>query len=127
MRNRTWLNNGYFGCLAKHGVSHVFNSWDAMPPINEQMNMANSRTSPDLVAARLLLKPNRKYEDAVKMFEPYNQIREVYEDARNAGATLIKEGMKAPRRKTFLFVNNRLEGNALETIAAILARLQGPA
>lgn len=32
-----------------------------------------------------------------------------------AGASLIREGLAAGRnRKTFLFVNNRLKGNALE-------------
>ena len=32
LRNKHWLAPEYFGCLARHGVSHVFNSWDAMPP-----------------------------------------------------------------------------------------------
>jgi len=38
------------------GPTHVFNSWDAMPPVSEQMTMPGSRTNPDLVAARFLLK-----------------------------------------------------------------------
>ena len=34
---------------------------------------------------------------------------------------LIAEGEAAgPERKTFIYVNNRLEGNALETISAML-------
>jgi hypothetical protein len=84
------------------------------------MALAGSRTSPDLVAARFLLKPGRKYEDAVKTFQPYDKTKEVNDEARNAGATLIAEGKKTPKRKTFIFVNNRLEGNALETIRAML-------
>jgi hypothetical protein len=37
-------------------------------------------------------------------------------------AALIVEGERfEPRRKTYIYVNNRLEGNALLTIAAILA------
>ena len=32
------------------------------------MAMPGSRTSPDLTAARFLLKPGRKYEEAVKAF-----------------------------------------------------------
>ena len=37
-------------------------------------------------------------------------------------AALAKEGIDAGRKtkKTFIYVNNRLEGNALETIAAII-------
>jgi uncharacterized protein YecE (DUF72 family) len=66
MRNKFWLRDEYFACLARHGVTHVFNSWDAMPSVSEQMAMPGSRTNPELVAARFLLKPGRNYEDAVK-------------------------------------------------------------
>ena len=55
MRNRNWLKPEYFACLARHQVAHVYNSWDAMPPVGEQMVLPGSRTNPDLVAARLLL------------------------------------------------------------------------
>jgi hypothetical protein len=55
MRNRNWLKPEYFECLARHQVAHVYNSWDAMPPVGEQMAPPGSRTNPDLVAARLLL------------------------------------------------------------------------
>lgn len=65
MRNRNWLKPQYFECLARHQVAHVFNSWDAMPPVGEQMTLPGSRTNPNLVAARFLLKPGRRYEEAV--------------------------------------------------------------
>jgi len=120
MRNKGWLVPDYFACLARHGVTHVFNSWDAMPPVNEQMALPGSRTNPELVAARFLLKPGRKYEDAVKTFQPYDQTKEVNDEARQAGRELIKEGKQSPKKKTLIFVNNRLEGNALNTIAAML-------
>jgi len=37
LRNRWWLKPAYFECLARHRVTHVFNSWEAMPSISEQM------------------------------------------------------------------------------------------
>jgi uncharacterized protein YecE (DUF72 family) len=120
MRNKHWLAPEYFACLSRHGITHVFNSWDAMPPVSEQMALPGSRTNPRLTAARFLLKPGRKYEDAVKAFQPYDRTQEVNEDARKAGATLVRAGKEDPKRKTLIFVNNRLEGNALETIAAML-------
>ncbi len=119
MRNRQWLQPDYFNCLAKHQVAHIFNSWEAMPSVNEQMSLANSRSNPELCAARFLLKPGRKYEDAVKSFAPYNRTQEVNEEARVAGKKLIAEGKKE-KKKTLIYVNNRLEGNALGTIAAML-------
>jgi uncharacterized protein YecE (DUF72 family) len=120
MRNQHWLQQEYFDCLSRHRVAHVYNSWTDMPPISEQMALAGSRTNPNLVAARFLLKPGRAYEDAVKSFQPYDQTKEVNTEARQAGAALIREGRENPGRKTFIYVNNRLEGNALQTIHAML-------
>jgi uncharacterized protein YecE (DUF72 family) len=121
MRNKHWLASEYFVCLARHHVAHVFNSWDAMPPVTAQMAMPGSRTNPNLVAARFLLKPGRKYEAAVKSFQPYDKVKDPNPEARQAGKALITEGQTAAStRKTFIYVNNRLEGNALETIAAML-------
>lgn len=120
LRNRVWLRSEYFACLARHKVTHIFNSWEAMPPVSEQMALDGSRTNPDLVAARFLLKPGRRYEDAVKAFEPYDSLKEVNPEARAAGKQLIAEGKEAgSKRRTYIFVNNRLEGHALTTIAAI--------
>lgn len=123
MRNSHWLREEYFGCLARHGVAHVFNSWEAMPPVGEQMSLPGSRTNPQLVVARFLLKPGRNYEEAVRTFAPYDSAREANEEARDAAADLIGEGLHAKGRKTFIHINNRMEGNALETIAAVLERL----
>ena len=85
------------------------------------MALPGSRTNPNLVAARFLLKPGRKYEAAVKAFRPYDRVQEPNPEARAAGKALVVEGEAAgPERKTFIYVNNRLEGNALETIEGLL-------
>lgn len=121
LRNKHWLAADYFACLARNGVTHVFNSWGDMAPVSEQLTLPGSRTNPHLCAARFLLKPGRKYEESVKLFEPYDKVKEPNPDAREAGKTLIAEGMAAgPERQTFIYVNNRLEGNALETIEAMV-------
>jgi len=73
----------------------VFNSWEAMPSVSEQMALPGSRTNPGLVAARFLLKPGRKYEQVVKAFEPYDTVKEENPEARAAGRALIAEGLKA--------------------------------
>jgi hypothetical protein len=63
----------------------------------------------------------RKYEAAVKAFQPYDQTKEVNDEARKSGGDLIKEGKAAgAKKKTLIFVNNRLEGNALKTISAMI-------
>ena len=121
IRNRPWLRPAYFECLARHQITHVFNSWDAMPSVSEQMGLPDSRTNPDLVAARFLLKPGRKYEQAVQTFAPYDRLKEENPEARAAGRKIISEGQAAgTKRRSYVYVNNRLEGHALETIAAML-------
>jgi len=58
----------------------------------------------------------------VKAFQPYDEIKEVNEEARKAGAALVMEGKAGGgKQKTLIFVNNRLEGNAMEKIAAMVA------
>ena len=44
-------------------------------------------------------------------------MKEVNEEARTAGKKLIADA-KQKGKQAFIYVNNRLEGNALETIAA---------
>src|SRR5258708_1929246 len=107
MRNRNWLRPDYFDCLARHGVTHVFNSWEAMPSVGEQMALPGSRTNPELVAARFLLKPGRKYEEAVKTFEPYDRVKEENPEARAAGRQFISAAQAPPPKPPpFMFVNN---------------------
>jgi len=123
MRNRQWLVPEYFACLAKHGVTHVFNSWEAMPSVSEQIELPGSVTNPAMLAARFLLKPGRKYEEAVKTFQPYTETKEVNVEARKAIAALIKLALAATGGnlvRALIFINNRLEGNALNTIAEVL-------
>lgn len=122
IRNRYFLKPGYFEVLAKHRVTHVYNSWAEMPSISEQMEIPGSITNPELIAARFLLKPGRKYEQAVRLFQPYNRIKEPCPAEREAGAKLVQEGLTAPKRRTLIYVNNRLEGHSPTTIAAIIEK-----
>ena len=121
IRNRSFLQPEYFAMLARHGVAHVFNSWQDMPPVGEQVALPGSRTSPGFLAVRLLLRPGRKYEEAVKLFSPYEHIRDPYPEGRTAAVNLIRKAATSGNRApTYIYLNNRFEGNALESIAAIL-------
>jgi uncharacterized protein YecE (DUF72 family) len=126
IRNRSFLQPEYFALLARHGVAHVFNSWEAMPPVHEQLTIPGSQTTPQLRAARFLLRPGRPYETAVKMFKPYDRVKDVFPEGRKALVKIIREGRQAAGR-TLVFVNNRFEGCALETIAEALALVKAGA
>ncbi len=120
MRNRNFLHPDYFAMLSRHGVAHIFNSWTHMPGVGEQLDMPGSITHPPICGARFLLKPGRDYEAAVKLFSPYREVKEVDREARRAARQLIDYRIKGTgKHQTYIFVNNRLEGNALATIQAV--------
>ena len=118
IRNRTFLHREYFDALRQRGVAHVFNSWARMPAVSEQVAMEGSITT-DFVVARFLLTPGRTYEKAVAAFSPYTETKAPDPDARAAGRALIAKAREG-KRPSFIYVNNRLEGNALNTIEAML-------
>jgi uncharacterized protein YecE (DUF72 family) len=126
IRNATFLHPEYFSCLARHAVSHVFNSWEAMPSLAEQLTLPNAFTSPDHAVARLLLRPGRDYEEAVKRFQPYDRVQDPYPEGRtpvNEVLRRIARRDKSVSRTLYAYVNNRFEGNALQTIASILREM----
>jgi len=120
IRNANLLRPEYFDVLRAHNVAHVFNSWTKMPPVEEQMQMPGAFTT-DFFAARFLLRPGRAYQQAVDAFQPYNETRDPNPTARAEIKTLIERSKTSPSpRPSYLFVNNRLEGNSPNTLAAAL-------
>jgi hypothetical protein len=75
----------------------------------------------DFFAARFLLRPGRAYQQAVDKFSPYRTTQEVNAEARTALKSLVRRSEQTPtKRPSFIFVNNRLEGNSPGTIAGAL-------
>lgn len=127
IRNRGFLQPEYFAMLRRHQVAHVFNQWTRMPDIGEQLDIPGSMDAADHLAARFLLKQGRGYEEAVEKFSPYEAVKEPFPEARDAAARMVEYVLQErkkmqKKRKLFLYVNNRLEGNALETIYATLMK-----
>ena len=107
--------------LRSHNVAHVFNNWTRMPSALEQLTLEGSDTA-DFMVARMLLKPGRRYEEAVTKFQPYKEIQEINEEARRAADEFLERAFRLTRRG-YIYINNRLEGFAPGTIAAIIERL----
>jgi uncharacterized protein YecE (DUF72 family) len=119
VRNREYLRPPYFDCLRAHRVAHVFNAWTRMPAAGEQMAVPGVFTA-DFTVTRALLRQGRTYEEAVQKFQPYDRIQDENPELRGALRALIRR-MKEERRAAYIYVNNRLEGNAPETIRAVVA------
>jgi uncharacterized protein YecE (DUF72 family) len=118
IRNPEFLGPEYFDCLRGRGVAHVFNAWTRMPAIGEQAAFPDAYTA-DFTVARALLRHGRPYEQAVAMFTPYQQIQDPNPETRQALRGLISRARER-HQPSYIFVNNRLEGNAPQTIEAIL-------
>ena len=117
LRQRRFLDYSYFHALRDNGVAHVFNSWTDIPGIEEQAGHPDAFTA-DFTAARALLRPGRTYDESVRMFSPYQEIREPNAEVRAAlRQLLIRSRNRA--EPSYIFVNNRLEGFAPGTIAAV--------
>jgi uncharacterized protein YecE (DUF72 family) len=122
LRNRSFLHPDYFATLSRHGVTHIFNSWEEMPSVTGQMAFHGSVTTPDLLAFRLLLRPGRSYAEAVRRFDPYSHVQDPYPELRQDMAEVLAQSLRLNgQRRTFIYVNNRLEGHALGTISAMVA------
>ena len=118
IRNEDFLAPEYFARLRERGVAHVFNGWTRMPELDEQMAIEDAFTA-DFTVTRGLLRRGRPYERAVAKFSPYETIQDENTRARDAIREEIRKARER-RRTAYIFVNNRLEGNAPQTIEAIL-------
>ena len=119
VRNREYLQPRYFDCLREHRAAHVLNAWTRMPLLGEHMAIPGVFTT-DFTLVRALLRQGRNYEDAVARFQPYDKIQDENPEARDSLRALIRR-MREERRASYIFVNNRLEGNAPETIRAVVS------
>jgi uncharacterized protein YecE (DUF72 family) len=124
VRNEEFLTPMYFAVLREHGVAHVFNSWTRMPPIGHQLDLPNSITG-RFILARALLRPGRTYDEAVDVFAPYDRIREPNPKLRRDLVRLVGTAVQT-RVPAYLLVNNRAEGSAPLTIAAVAEMLADP-
>ena len=119
IRNQEFLEPEYFACLRYRGVAHVFNAWTRMPPIGEQIELPDIFTA-DFTVTRALLRQGRPYEAAVEKFSPYAEAVDPNPETRGSLRRLI-ERAKRHNQPAYIFVNNRLEGNAPTTIESIVS------
>ena len=117
LRNSELLTPVHGDVLKRHGVAHVFNSWTEMPPIGEQLDLPWTFTA-DFTVARALLKPGRRYAEAVQQFQPYDRIREPQPSLRKGLERLAREALRRDS-EAYILANNRAEGNAPGTIRAV--------
>ncbi|MGO9229936.1 MAG: DUF72 domain-containing protein [Bryobacteraceae bacterium] len=118
IRNPEFLTADYFACLRSRDVAHVYNAWSRMPELGRQLALPDSTTA-DFLVCRALLRRGRTYENAVASFSPYTLAKDPNPEARESMRVLIGRA-REEKKFLFLFVNNRLEGNAPLTILSLV-------
>jgi uncharacterized protein YecE (DUF72 family) len=121
IRNANYLGPDYFGVLSRHNVAHVFNAWTRMPTVGEQIAMPDAFTA-DFTVVRALLPKGRTYEQAVAELQPYQEVKHPDAGTRDALRQIAERSLRK-RCRAYVFVNNRLEGNAPTTIEAVTSGL----
>jgi len=122
IRNAGLLGPDYLKVLENHEVAHVYNHWSYMPSLAEQHQRMERFTAPFTVL-RLLTPLKMTYEAAKKRAEPYTKIVEELPEMRRDTVELVKKAV-GEKRKSYVLVNNRSEGNAPLTIQALRNALQ---
>ena len=100
-----------------HGVARVYNHWSYMSPLREQHQRMERFRAPFTVL-RLLTPLKMSYEAAKKRAEPYTKIVEELPEMRRDTVDLVEKAV-GEKRKAYVLVNNRSEGNAPLTIQAL--------
>ena len=120
----TAISRTYFATLNTSGASHCFNHWTGMPELRTQMLAAADAggINAPFFVSRILTPLGVKYEQAVKKFSPYREIKMAQPQMRADVVRLCRRAIDR-NAEAFVIVNNRCEGNAPQTIEAIGEKL----
>ena len=112
----------YFEVLVASRATHVFNWWTRMPSIAEQAAMTGSLRAGTRVVVRLMVPPDRKYEQLKKEWAPFDRMRAPNEAMRAEVTDLIRRSGDAGC-ELFVIANNKAEGCAPLTVRALAERV----
>jgi uncharacterized protein YecE (DUF72 family) len=118
IRNDNFLDAAHFDVLKANRVAQIFTSWSRMPSLRQQLLIDDALSAP-FTTARALVRPGRAYQDAGEVFKPYAKVQEEYPSARQALQDLVKRARELDI-SAYVHINNRLEGNAIQTIEGIV-------
>ncbi len=126
IRNPDYLCPDYFAVLNESQATHCFNHWNYMPSLKIQMQKAADAggLKSNFFVARLLTPHGISYEQAVKLFAPYDAIKRPNPEMRADAVRLVKRALER-NADAYIIVNNRSEGNAPQTISAIIQMITG--
>lgn len=123
VRNREILTPVYADALAEARACHCHNVHPRMPDVLTQSRLAGTdRPRTPITLVRWLLGPGMTYEQAGRLYAPFNRLVSPDEAARNA-LTRLAHNALAAGRPFVCTVNNNAEGCAPLSIEALAQRI----
>jgi uncharacterized protein YecE (DUF72 family) len=123
IRNSEILGTAYFKALRDTGACHCFNVHPTMPPLKEQVDLANEMSFPVLFV-RWMLKRDCTYEEAREAFAPFSHLAANDDASRRQIAGLCRQA-DSQRRTAYVVVNNKAEGSAPLSVFKLAEELVG--
>ncbi|HTQ78925.1 MAG TPA: DUF72 domain-containing protein [Thermoanaerobaculia bacterium] len=110
LRNRELLTPRYAEVLAATGAVHCINAYPRMPDVRTQARLAGVASGP-AVLVRWLLRAGKTYEEAARLFAPFDRLHEEDPATREALAELSRDAL-GRGQPVLITVNNQAEGSA---------------
>jgi hypothetical protein len=106
--------------------AQVLNPIETVVTAPDAITFLEDRFSTEIPHSQASLMWISNAHDQQRTMPEYKSLKEPFPEARGAGVQLMRDSLKETRRGTFLYANNRLEGNALETIAGMIKAFDSP-
>ncbi|HVR96060.1 MAG TPA: DUF72 domain-containing protein [Thermoanaerobaculia bacterium] len=125
LRNRELLGPAYAEALAAADACHCHNVHNRMPDIRLQARLAGTSRAP-MTVVRWLVAPGMTYEEAGRLYAPFNRMMAPDPEGRRAIAELTRDALAASR-PVLVTVNNNAEGSAPLSIVELAREITVPA
>jgi len=122
LRNRELLIPEYADLLGRHGVSHVFNFWERMPWIAEQLELPGLLEAGELCVSRLMIPPGKKYAKRKLSLAPFDALRDPQPRMR-AEVTQLAQAALRLGKVVYVIANNKAEGCSPLSVRALAQHL----
>lgn len=124
LRDPALLTPDLAALLREHGMRYTLGLHDRMPAIDAQLPMLRATWPGDLVC-RWNLQRGQRYADARDRWAPFDRMQAPDEPTRHTLARVMRATLEAGHR-VFVTINNKAEGSAPASVAALAAALLEP-
>lgn len=122
LRNREFLLPEYVDLLHRHGVSHVFNFWERMPRLGEQLALPGLLEAGDVALSRLMIPPGKRYMKRKETLAPFDELRDPQPGMRR-DVMEICLAVQRLGKVVYIIANNKAEGCSPLTVRALASEL----